>query len=160
MNLPHVTVSSDWTCTHSLYDLFYSAKDKKAKGNNRTLSAAGSWEKRGRREERKRKKKGETSKEEEDMMEQARGRGNQTPHTHTHTQRLHVTHMSERRANPCWRLITLCHSQREFGDFSLLSHSADTHLCPGDVRLGGCSAPKKPARSFHDDCGANAPASI
>lgn len=38
-------------------------------------------------------------------------------HTHAYTQSLCVTHMSERRANPCWRLITQCHSQREFGDF-------------------------------------------
>lgn len=71
-------------------------------------------------------------------------------HTHAYTQSLCVTHMSERRANPCWRLITQCHSQREFGDFfPLLSHLTDTHLCLRDARLGRCSTTYNPAYTFH-----------
>lgn len=99
-----LTLSSDLVCTHSLYDPFYSGKDQKVKRINTTLSKAGSREKRGIRQERKKrggkKRKGKTSKEEEDMMEQARGRSNQTPTSYTHTYSLHVTHMSEKRANP------------------------------------------------------------
>lgn len=101
------------------------------------LSTAQQREKRNKRGKKK-KETWETSKEEEDMMEQARGKGNQTPlsPTRTHnTKPACMSLMSEKRVNPCWRLITQPHSQGEFGDFSLLSHLAGTHLYPGDVRL-------------------------
>lgn len=64
--------------------------------------------------------------------------GEATPLSHacTHTHRACMSLMSERRVNPCWRLITQCNSQGDFFfSFSLLSCLADTHLPRGRLTL-------------------------
>lgn len=150
--LPHViSALTQHAHIHCMIHFTVENKQTKRERNKNKNAEHSTAERREEYEREKEKKKTwETSKEEEDMMEQARGRGNQTPlspsRTHN-TNRACMSLMSEKRVNPCWRLITQPHSQGEFGDFSLLSHLADTHLYPGDVRLCGCT-PKKTCPLF------------
>lgn len=88
---------------------------------------------------------------------------NSLTHRYTlmHTHRACVTHMSERRANPCWRLITGAIHRGNLGIFfPLLSHLTDTHLCLRDARLGRCSTTYNPACTFHNGCGQTLTTSI
>ena len=101
--------------THCM--IHFTVKNRKER-NTRTLSAADSGGKKEVEERKENEEKGKTS----NGTWWSRPGGEaikHLTHTDTHTRSLHVTHMSERRANPCWRLITQCLSHGEFGDFSL-----------------------------------------